>query len=869
MKTPPENISHAENPPKVGLNDSFAIDGSLKKSWESFLDDLAALSDAELSDRQLKASKILYEDGAGYNNYRNKQLGISTQSQSQKQGSLKSQSQSQSQNRFDTHKTDPWSLDLLPNIIEADDWQTLEEGLQERAELFNLIFSDLYGKRELISKGIIPPEAVFGNNRFIRECNDIRLQGEHQLIVHAMDVVRRENGDVCVLTDRVQAPSGFGYTLENRIVMNRVMPSFFNGHNVVRLANFFQEFRNKLIDLASNVSSPRIVMLTPGLYNETYFEHAFLANYLGFSLVQGNDLVVKDGFVWIRSVEGLSKVDVIIRRVDDDYCDPVELRPDSQLGVPGLLQVARAGNVCVVNPFGSGIMESPVLLAYMPEIANYLLGREPILKSVSTWWCYEPDHLDYVKKMFKGLVIKKVNPSHKDQTIIVSSLNEKEQTELMLAIETTPADYVAQEKLIPSQIPALINNELVNRSMVFRGFAVAGEGQSYNVMPGGMSRVNSNQTETHVVSNRLGTISKDTWVLSQSDETASAMVSKSHLNVGFTQGVLLPSRVIENLFWMSRYTERAEHNLRLLRTISIILNGINVVPKRVKVVLLESITKSTSTYPGFIDNEALIENPNVELLSVILDQHRFGSISQSITSLTHDTNQLKGSLSTDVVKVMNDIDETFQKLRVHLELGNDESLTEQLNPLIASLLALSGIAHETMFRDSGWHFLELGRRMERVMQTANLIRSLLFVKLSEPNEILILEAIGLSTDSLVPYQRINGNALKVESMIEILLRNESNPRSLYFQLRQICNSIEQLPEHEKGMVSRELVLIKEALSLVNNADLHQFTASSNSDVGVRKELDQFCSRINYLMSEVSQELSDKYFLSAEKTQMFN
>ncbi|MCB1614578.1 MAG: circularly permuted type 2 ATP-grasp protein [Pseudomonadales bacterium] len=333
----------------------FSEKGEIKPHWVYLLESLKELGAEAFREREAKALRILRDDGATYNIYNDSLVPNKV-----------------------------WELDLVPSLISSEEWGGIESGLLERAELFNLLLKDIYGPRDLIRLGVIPPEALLCHRGFLRACQGIMLSGNHQLINHAVDLMRGDDGKMWVLTDRTQSPSGAGYALENRTVMSRIFPSLFRDSHVHRLANYFQRLRTKLTTLAPNQDDPRVVVLTPGAHNETYFEHAYLANYLGFHLVQSGDLVVRNGFVWMKSFDGISRVDVILRRVDDSFCDPVELRGDSQLGVPGLLEVARAGRVVIANPLGSGILENPVFLSYLPAIAKALLGRELRLNTVPT-----------------------------------------------------------------------------------------------------------------------------------------------------------------------------------------------------------------------------------------------------------------------------------------------------------------------------------------------------------------------------------------------------------------------------------------------------------------------------------------------------
>ena len=350
-------ILHYPRPP-AGVSDQvYQADGAIKPEWNYLLESLKDLGVNALNERQEKARRILRDDGVTYNIY---DEGIVPNGQ--------------------------WELDLVPAIIGSEDWAKIESGLLERAELFNLILRDFYGPRNLLKQLSLPAEALYGHGGFLRACQGIQMPGEHELILHSVDMIRAPDGSMCVLSDRAQAPSGAGYVLENRTVMSRVFPSIFRDSHVHRLASFFQRLRQKLISLSPSENQARVVVLTPGAHNETYFEHSYISNYLGFPLVQSGDLVVRNGFVWMKSLEGLGRVDVILRRVDDVFCDPVELRSDSHLGVPGLLDVIRSGRVVMANPLGSGVLENPILLKYLPAISKQLLGREPRLSSVRTYW---------------------------------------------------------------------------------------------------------------------------------------------------------------------------------------------------------------------------------------------------------------------------------------------------------------------------------------------------------------------------------------------------------------------------------------------------------------------------------------------------
>ena len=343
----------------------------------------------------------------------------------------------------------PWKLDNIPFLINQKEWISIESGLTQRAQLLNLILEDIYSERNLIKQGILPMELIYNHAGFLRPCSGIKQPGKHKLILYSADIAKSTEGKIWVVNDRTQAPSGSGYALENRTTMTRVIPELFEGLKVRHLSPYFNALRNGLNEMAPHGNlNPRIVILTPGSKNETYFEHSYLSSYLGFTLVQGNDLIVKDNFVWLKTMGGLERVDVILRRVDDIYCDPLELKADSQLGIPGLLQCVRNGNVSMANPLGSSILENPGLMPFLQQIARYFLSEDLILPTIATWWCGQAKELQYVLDNIQSLVIKKIqrNPTG-SSSIDGASLTASQLEECKQQIKANPALYVGQEKV--------------------------------------------------------------------------------------------------------------------------------------------------------------------------------------------------------------------------------------------------------------------------------------------------------------------------------------------------------------------------------------------------------------------------------------
>ena len=820
----------AYSEPQASHDEVFTADGEVRTHWQYLLESLESLGPDVINDRERKAWRILRDDGATYNDYAQPQAARN------------------------------WAIDPIPLLLRSEEWATIESGLQERAELLNLVLKDIYGERQLLRHGIIPPEIIFSHAGFLRPCQGLALAGEHQLIQYAADMVRSADGSMRIVADRSQAPSGAGYALENRTVMSRVFPSLFRDSHVHRLSLYFQRLRAKLTELNPGSDIPRIVMLSPGSYNETYFEQAYLANYLGLPLVQGTDLAVRDGYVWMKALDGLRRVDVILRRVDDNYCDPVELKSDSQLGVPGLLEVVRMGRVAIANPLGSSVLENPALLRYMPDIARFFLGREPRLASVGTFWCGDPRDREHVLANLSQLVLKPTSRAANIQSVLGTELSQQGLAEWRDKILQRPYLYVAQEYLQPSSLPVWHNNALHPRSAILRSFAVA-SGSSYSVLPGGLTRAGLAQG-TALISNRLGSVSKDTWVLASEPEK---QVTLRHEPEAAVQPQAwdrlgVPSRVVENVFWVGRYAERSESALRLLRTVFVELHGIEPLPPASYPMLLRAVTHLTATYPGFVaDDSSLFANPEPELLAVASDRQRSGSVASSLNALLVAADQIKETLSSDMQRIINDIRDQLGELERDLSLGINAAPEAALDPLVTTLLALSGLAQESMMRGVSWHFMEMGKRIERAWQTISQVRSLLVPVVSRRDEDVLLEANLLSVECLNNYRRRYNGQMAVANGLELLLLEPSNPRSLLYQLESLGAHISELPAEagQRGLPSYSR-LVLEASTQLKLSDPLALASHGDGDA-VRTELELLLARIQRLLGETSQAIADRFF----------
>ncbi|MEZ5503118.1 MAG: circularly permuted type 2 ATP-grasp protein [Halioglobus sp.] len=812
------------------LDDACTPDGGIKPEWEYLLGSLRDLGPEVLREREQKARRILRDDGATYNIYGG-----------------------------DGNPSSSWELDPVPYIIGSEDWARIEAGLLERSELFNLILRDLYGPRTLLRHGLLPPEALYSHGGFLRACQGIQMPGEHELILHAVDMVRRRDGSMCVLSDRTQAPSGAGYVLENRTVMSRVFPSLYRDSHVHRIASFYQRLRLKLISLSPSDEAPLIALLTPGGQNETYFEHTYLASYLGFPLVQAGDLVVRNGFLWMKSMDGLKRVDVLLRRVDDIYCDPVELRSDSRLGVPGLLEVVRSGHVVVANPLGSGVLENAIFLKYLPEMSKSLLGREPRLASVKTYWCGDDDDLKYITANIRTLVIK---PAYRGSGITScwgGDLNDAQVNQLLATINAKRFVYVAQERLEQPHIPAFSKDALEPRPSLLRTFSVATDG-SYKILPGGMTRIGVN-TGSRVISMQSGCPSKDTWVTATEPERTATVESAPDTarNALDSPLVSLPSRVVENLYWMGRYAERAEASLRLLRTVFVLLHGEEPITSSARKILLRTVSQITATLPGFtVASNEVLANPDKELLRIIRDGSLPGSVKSTLNSMLSSADESKELLSTDTMRVINDLRDAMDELDHTLASGLTSAPEEALDPLVTALAALSGLMQESMIRGIGWRFMELGKRIERALQIIETVRSLMTPVTDEGDSPILLTALLISMEVLITYRRRGRQRRGIELGLELVLLDDSNPRSLLFQLERLQQHLAQLPKADSSVVNwmRRTAPLLEAVTSLKLSRLPHLLESTTQ---TRDEMVQLLQQLEKLLQEFNRIISDKHF----------
>jgi uncharacterized circularly permuted ATP-grasp superfamily protein/uncharacterized alpha-E superfamily protein len=790
--------------------------GSLRPVWRTFADRLAGLGQAGLAPRWREARDLIRENGVSFNVYGDP-------------GGMER----------------PWHLGPIPVLLSAGELAALAEGLAQRARLFDRLLADLYGPQRALSEGWLPPELVLGHPGYLRACHGLRPARGVHLHFYAADVVRDPSGRFEVLTDRTQAPAGAGYALENRIVVSRVLPEIFRDCNVERLATYFRTVRRTLEALAPDGrQNPRVVLLSPGPYSATAFEQAFLAQYLGYTLVEGADLVVRDGRVFLKTLGGLHQVDVILRRLNDDHCDPLELRPDSALGVPGLVQAARDGQVAIANTLGSGFLQTPALGPYMATICRGLLGEELRLPSVETWWCGDAPSLQHVLAHLGEMVVKTAYPQGPTQPIFGDELGPAARAELANRIRDAPARYVAQARVRVSTTPVLEGGTLQPRALVLRSFLVAdlpagagdaGGGETgYQAMPGGLALVGTRGDRD--VSMGAGAGSQDAWVVGDVPVSVTTLLPPAGLPIELSrEGGDLPSRVADNLFWLGRYAERADAIARVARVIAARLwdRSDGSVAGEVGVLLGALRIQTHTAAAQSIDAPVPLPTAPVEaeLAAGLYGADHPGTLHSTLRAVHRVARAIRDRITMDVWRSVTALEEEARAMDAMRAAGAGRSVSMSLlDRVVAAAAAFSGQVNESMSRGLGWRFLEMGRRLERAVNLVLVLRET--VTRVAPREGAVLEALLEIADSGITYRRRYRANLQAVAVVDLLLADGTNPRSVAFQLDAVNEHLAALPrdgESGVGQVEPAELIVRRAAARLDAIDLAAACAVSDDD----------------------------------------
>jgi uncharacterized circularly permuted ATP-grasp superfamily protein/uncharacterized alpha-E superfamily protein len=821
--------------PLAGVLDEMSdAQGQVRPSWRKLLAWLDALGDADLARRWDKARQLIHENGVSYNVYGDPQ-GMER----------------------------PWNLSPLPVVLGATDWQSIVRGLMQRARLLSKLLGDLYGPQRMLLDGKLPPELVFTNPYYLRALHGQPVPLDDWLPLYGADLMRAPDGHFHILEDRAQAPTGAGYALENRIVVSSALPELLRECNVERLAPFFRALRETLQELAPhNRDNPRIVLLTPGPYDVTYFEQAYFAQYLGLTLAAGADLTVRDDRVFLKTLGALLPVDVIFRRVNDDSCDPLELRADSLLGVPGLVQAARAGNVSIANPLGTGLVQSPALLPYLPAICRELLGEELAMPSVRTWWCGDPKQLAEALAHFDNLCIRPTFWSGSTSPVVTSSLAAVEREQLIAQIKARPSSFVAQEQLTPSTTPLLVETGVEPRSFSLRCYAISAHSGEYLVMPGGLARVAASENGLEMTLQR-GARSKDVWVLSNEPVSTFSMMAPSSQAIQLSRGGGdLPSRAADNLYWLGRYAERAEGVARLARVIGARLADVAGQPELDRSTefgaMLAALRAQTEfLYAADIPHESApsLESAEAQVIAAVRDPKSNGSLASIVAMALRAGRLVRDRISLDTWRVLATLDESIGALEHPEAFDRLGTLVGLLNRVVVTLAGFSGLAMESMTRGQGWHFLDMGRRIERAITLVTLLRATTARTLDRERP--LLEAVLEIADSGMTYRRRYLASLQLPPVLDLLLTDDTNPRSVLYQLRALGDHIRELPP-PPGTAVRNPQL-KLVLAAQNELELAEMDELSKPDeLGARPKIEALLRRLGTLLPQLSDSLSDTY-----------
>jgi uncharacterized circularly permuted ATP-grasp superfamily protein/uncharacterized alpha-E superfamily protein len=807
-------------------------EGRIRPHYQRVIDDLRKLGTEEFDRRWEAGKRLLRESGATYHVYGDP-LGTER----------------------------PWQLDPIPYVIAAADWQSLERGLVQRAQLLNLVLADCYGPQRLIRSGKLPSAVVFGQRGFLRPCHGIKPAGDVFLHLYGVDLAKSPDGRWWALSDRTQNPSGAGYALENRLVVSRILPETFREGHVQRLAGFYRSLQLGFADLGSRRNDqPRVVILSPGPFNETYFEHAYLARYLGYTLVEGEDLTVRDDRVYLKTLSGLEPVDVILRRVDDDFCDPLELRNESMLGVPGLVQALRAGNVVVANALGSGLVQTPALMSFLPSLCRELLGEELRLPSVATWWCGQRAARDHVEADLENLIVKPIAPMPGFEPTLGEGLSDPQRSELIARVRFQPHLFVAQEAVTLSTAPSWNGRQLVPMPVVTRAFLVASKG-SYRLMPGGLTRVASDATSPKISMQRGG-VSKDTWVLTDGPVESITLLQGAGGRGELQRiGHNLPSRIASSLFWMGRYVERAESTARIARAavFRLTVESSAEASRLVGPLLAPLIRLGQMKAPDRKATEAdWYLRAERELLRAILHRNNPGSLGVCVSHIERIATLLRDRMSLDVWRVLGNLDEPFTTCTGQGRVELTEVL-ELLNKVILGLAGFRGLAMDNMTRAQGWRFLDMGLRIERAVYLCETLLGALAAP--DPDDTSLLDALLEIGDSSLTYRSRYNLVPQIAAVFDLLLLDELNPRSLLYQLRTLQEHLDRLPGERNGApVSPRQSLLLECLSSLRRVDPRELSVPGVAPLETRLAEVLRLTLVN--LPALSEELAQAYFAHA-------
>jgi uncharacterized circularly permuted ATP-grasp superfamily protein/uncharacterized alpha-E superfamily protein len=828
------------SPPEGFYDELLDEQGERRKPWDKIWPHLEEAGIEGLRERNTMLKSLIQENGITYNVYNDPD---------------------------DIQRL--WTRDLLPLAFRNAEWQQIADAMKQRVHLLNLLAQDFYGPQKLLHEGLYPAQLVLGNPAFLRPCYGLQPRNGNWIHLFAADLARSPDGSWWVLSDRLEAASGLGYTMENRALSSKVMPEWLRHARVERLQGFLRHYYESFIELAPRGhDEPNVALLTPGAANETYFEQSYISRHLGFPLVEGADLTVRDDKCYLKTIEGLQQIHVILRRLDSSWCDPLELRSESLLGVPGLLNAVREGNVTIANTLGTGVLETPAMSAFLPRLCHAVLGEELKIPSVATWWCGQERERNYVLENLQFLVVKPVFRELGQPTFFGPEMSADQREQLKARISKRPELWCAQEGVSRATTPVFQNDTITPRHFLTRIFMVP-RGDAWSLMPGGLGRISA-ESESSSVSMQHGGLSKDIWIVpdkapsrEQTDRRRDARPQPMSARASLYPQ--LPSRAADNLFWLGRYAERAEH---LARTIRVLIEAVIEPESRNPLDGLGPLLAfmiPAEDYPSLRLDEPLdwdFAKTSRALNELIWKRETTGSLANSILQIQRTASSLRERLSNDASQILNKL--TLPKAPENAHALEERSFTV-VDETLNRLSAFTGVIFDNMTRGHGWMFLELGRRLERAGNLTSLLRTSL---VPHPHDLeAILTHIIAVLDSTITYRRHNLNNMRLDAVLDLAVWDQTNPRSIQFQIERIQQLVRGLPHAMNPPLNHPLdKQITSAVSRLGLGQVNSEALARPDESGRFVQLDNLLSLVQGDVFKISDRLSDNYFAITQQVE---
>lgn len=818
------------HPPTDTFDEAFRERGQARPEWQSLLDGLERMGDAELRRRWQQAQAQINRDGVTYNPHDDNDI-----------------------------VSRPWLLDAIPMILAEHEWDDLNRRLNQRARVLEALLNDLTGEQRVLKDRIVPPDLLYGHPAWYPSYQHLTPPTQRPLTYSVTDLARAPDGQWWATGDRTRSPFGLGYLLENRIVTSRMLSHLFRRMPVRRLAGFFATLKKQLRDLAPRFrENPRIVLWTRGPQSRGYFEDSYLARYLGYTLAEGDDLAVRGNRVQLLTLGGLLPVEVLLRRVDDDDTDSVELNPQSQIGISALLDVVRSGRVAVANSIGSRLVESPAFLPFLPAVCRHLLDEELQLPSVGTWWCGDAAARSHVLENLDRMLIRPAYRMADIRPTVGRTLDAAQRQELANRITAEPGSFVGQEIISRSTTPVLTENGVEPWYVGLRSFLVA-TSDGFEALPGGLARVSADSDSLNFTMTD-GERSQDVWVVSESPvEQVSLLKGPTTQIEPRRSGAELPSRVADNFFWLGRYAERAAQSARLLRTLLTNLesedtDGPGNAP------LLRMLAGQGQIDPDHVVKELsrTMTDAVTTLPETVLDRSRPLSLQSTVDNVVRTAERVRDRISQDMWRAVDRLQAQFiQAASVRNPQSAD--LMVLLENSQESLSALVGLVAEGMTRTLGWRFFDLGIRLERTWQTMEILRSSFAEHRNDDAD--TLEALLTTADSLMTYRTRYLATLQVPVILDLLITDTSNPRSMTYQLSRINEHLNAMPGNaERALMTPEQKLAMSLANTVRLVDIYELSQFQNERG--RVQLTQLLKRLEEQLPRLSDAISSRFLIHA-------